>query len=55
MLYKKIFCQRYSQGKNIFYSIQYKNDCLAPFDFVYMFMQSIEFYTFYYPVIKEYT
>ena len=45
--------QQYSQGKTVFYSIQYKNGRLAPSDFFHMFTQSIRFYTFYYHVPKS--
>ena len=37
----------------MFYSIQYKNGCLAAFDLFHMFTQSIKFYTFNYHVLKE--
>ena len=40
--------------KKLFYSIQYKNGCLALSDLFHMFTQSIKFSTFYYPVFKEY-
>ena len=36
--------------KLCFYSIQYKNGCLAASDFFHIFTQSIKFYTFYYQV-----
>ena len=45
---------RYSQGKTIFYSIQYKNGWLAASDLFYMFTQSVKFYTFYYHTFKEF-
>ena len=43
---------RYSQGNTVFYSIPYKNDCLAVSDLFLMFTQSIKFYTFHCPVLK---
>ena len=36
----------------MFYSILYKNDCLAASDFLHMFIHSIKFYTFYYYVYQ---
>ena len=45
--------QRYSQGKTVLHSIQYKNGCLAASDLLHMFTESTEFYTFYYRVIKS--
>ena len=42
ILYKRLSYQQYSQGKNVFYSIQYKNDCLAAFDLFHMFTESIK-------------
>ena len=44
---------RCSQGKTIFYSIQYRSGWLAASDLFYMFTQSIKFYTFYYHTSKE--
>lgn len=35
---------QYSQGKTIFYSIQYKNGWMAASDLFDMFTQSIKFY-----------
>ena len=34
-------------GKKLFYSIQYKNSCLAASDLFHMLTQSIKFYTLY--------
>ena len=34
--------------ENLFYSIQYKNGCLAASELFHMFTQSVKFYTFYY-------
>ena len=43
-----------SQGKKVFYSIQYKNGWLAASGLFHMFTQSVKFhYTFYYPRIKN--
>ena len=47
------YSSRYSQGKTMFYSVYYKNDCLAASDLFHMFTQSIKFYTFYYHVLKS--
>ena len=38
------------QGKTMFYSVQYKNGCLAAYDLFRVFTQSIKFYTFHYHV-----
>ena len=35
---------------NVFYSIHYKNGCLAASDLFHMFTQSNKFYTFYYHI-----
>ena len=43
---------QYSQGKTVFYSIQYKNGRLAASDLFHMFTQSIKFYTFNYHVLR---
>ena len=41
-------------GKTVFYSIQYKNGCLAASDLFDMFTQWIKFYyTLHYHVLKE--
>ena len=40
--------QRYLQEKAVFYSIQYKDGCLAASDVFHMFTQVIKLYTFYY-------
>ena len=37
-------------GKTMFYSVQYKNGCLAAYDLFRVFTQSIKFYTFHYHV-----
>ena len=42
--------ERYSQEKAVYYSVQYKNGCLAASDLFHMFTQSIKFYTFPYHV-----
>ena len=39
--------------KTAFYSIQYKNGCLAASKIFHMFTKSIQFYTFYYHVLKS--
>ena len=41
----------YSQGKTLFYSIQYKNGCFWPLFYI-MFTQSIKLFTFYYHILK---
>ena len=46
---------RYSQENIVFYSIPYKNDCLAVSDLILTFTQSIKFYTFHCPVLKSIT
>ena len=43
---------RIHTGKTVFYSIQYKNGCLAASDLFRMFTQSIKFYTFHYHVLR---
>ena len=38
--------------KLVFFSVQYKNGCLAAFDLSHMFTQSIKFYKFHYHALK---
>ena len=45
--------ERYSYGRIVFYSIHYKNGCLAAADLFHMFTQSIKFYAFHYHVLKS--
>ena len=45
--------ERYSQRNTVFYSVQYKNGCLAASDVFHMFTQSIKLYTFHYHVLKS--
>ena len=40
-------------GKIVFYSVKYKNGCLAASYLFHMFTQSIKFYTFHYHVLKS--
>ena len=42
-----------TEKKTAFYSIQYKNGCLAASKTFHMFTKSIKFYTFYYHVLKS--
>ena len=49
----KSWYERYSQGKTVFYTIQYKNGCLASSDPFHVFTQLIKFYTFHYHVLKN--
>ena len=50
----KSWYERYSQGKTVFYSIQYKNGCLASSDPFHMFTQLIKFQYIPLSRIKEY-
>ena len=45
--------ERHSQAKIVFYSIQYRNDCLDASDLFHMFTQSIKLYIFYYHIFKQ--
>ena len=49
----KKYSQRYSQGKTIFYSIQYKNGYLAASAPFHIFTESVKLYTFHYHVLKS--
>ena len=49
----KKYSQRYSQGKTIFYSIQYKNGYLAASVPFHIFTESVKLYTFHYHVLKS--
>ena len=40
-------------GEKLFYSIHYKNGCLAASDLFHMFTQSIKFYTFHCHLLKR--
>ena len=40
------------RGKTVFYSVQYKNGCLAASDLFDLFKQSTKFYTIYYNVLR---
>ena len=42
-----------TQGKTVFYLIQYKNVCLASSDLFYLFARSIKFYPFHYHSIRS--
>ena len=44
---------RYSQGKIVSYSTQYKKRYLAASDLFHMFTKLIKFYTFYYHMLKS--
>ena len=53
MSVKDTLPQRYSQGKTVFYSIQYKNGWLAACGLFHLFTQSVKLhYTFYYHVLR---
>ena len=50
--YPVFLITRYSQGKTVFYSVQYKNGCLAASGLFHIFTQSIKFYIFHYHVLR---
>ena len=49
----KKYSQRYSQGKTMFYSFQYKNGYLIAFVPFHIFTESVKFSTFHYRVLKS--
>ena len=49
----KKYSQRYSPGKTIFYSIQYKNGYLATSVPFHILTESVKLYTFHYHVLKS--
>ena len=51
--FQKVVVLTILTGKNCFYSIQYKNVCLAASDLFNMFTQSIKFFAFHYHVLKS--
>ena len=50
--YKKCLMIKIKQEK-LFYSIQYKNGCLAASDLFHIFTQTIKFYRFYYHILRS--
>ena len=49
----KKYSQRYSQGKTMFYSFQYKNGYLTAFVPFHIFTESVKFSTFHYHILKS--
>lgn len=47
-------CLTIFTGKTVFYSVHYKNGCLAASELIHMFEQSIKFYAFHYHILKRF-